>query len=86
MPVTFYERGDLERAKLAGHVTGFKMVEKICTIFLFQIFPHLCKKTPEDKLVDRTFTKLMGKFFLEIILSSKYSRKCDRFSIVIVNM
>ena len=53
--------------------------------FLFQIFPHLCKK-PQDKWVDQTFPKPKGKFFVEIILSSKYSWKRNRFSTVIVNM
>ena len=52
--------------------------------FLFQIFPHLFKK-PKNKWVDRTSTKPKGKFFMEFTLSSKYSKKCNRFSIVIVN-
>ena len=52
--------------------------------FLFQIFPHLFK-IPKNKWVDRTSTKPKGKFFMEFTLSSKYSRKCNRFSIVIVN-
>ena len=52
--------------------------------FLFQIFPHLFKK-PKNKWVDRTSTKPKGKFFIEFTLSSKYWRKCNRFSIVIIN-
>ena len=39
-----------------------------------------------DLWVDWTFPKPKGKFFAEIILSSKYSWKRNRFSIVIVNM
>ena len=53
--------------------------------FLFQIFPHLCKEA-QDEWVDWTFPKPKGKFFVEIILSSKYSWRCNRFSFVIVNM
>ena len=52
--------------------------------FLFQIFPHLFKK-PKDKWVDCTFTKPKGKSFMEFALSLKYSRKCNRFSNVIMN-
>ena len=66
--------------------TRFKMALRrtFARSFLFQIFPHLFKK-PKDKWVDRTFTKPKGKSFMEFALSSKYSRKCNRFSIGIVN-
>ena len=47
---------------------------------------HICAKKPQDKWVDQTFPKPNGKFFVEIILSSKYSWKRNRFSIVIVSM
>ena len=47
---------------------------------------HICAKKPQDKWVDRTFPKPKGKFFVENILSSKYSWKRNRFAIVIVNM
>ena len=33
MPVVFYEQGDVERTRLAGHMTRFKMAEDFCTIF-----------------------------------------------------
>ena len=47
---------------------------------------HICAKKPQDKWVDRTLLKSKEKFFMEIILSSKYSWKHNRFSIVIVNI
>ena len=47
---------------------------------------HICAKKPQDKWVDQTFPKPKGKFFVEIILSLKYSWKRNRFPIVIVNM
>ena len=47
---------------------------------------HICAKKPQDIWVDRTFSKSKGKFFMEIILLSKYSWKRNRFSIVIVNI
>ena len=48
---------------------------------------HICAiKKPQDKWVDRTFPKPKEKFFVEIILSSKYLWKRNKFSIVIVNM
>ena len=83
-PVTVYERGDLERTRVAGHVARLKM-ETIRTIFSHSNL----KSKPEDKLVVGTFTSLAkhnGKFFMEIILSSKILRKCNRFSIVILNL
>ena len=47
---------------------------------------HTCAKKLQDKWVDRTFPKSKGKFFVEIILSSKYLWKRNKFSIVIVSM
>ena len=47
---------------------------------------HICAKKPQDKWLDRTFPKPNGKFFMEIIFSSKCSWKRNRFSIVIMNM
>ena len=47
---------------------------------------HIYAKKPQDKWVDWTFSKPKGKFFMEIILSSKYLWKHNRFSILIVNM
>ena len=35
--------------------------------------------------MDHTFTKPKGKFFMEFTLSSIYLRKCNRYSIMIVN-
>ena len=75
-PVTVYERGDLERTRVAGHVARLKM-ENIRTIFSHSNLSVFVQK-PEDKLVDRTFTSLA--------LSSKILRKCNRFSIVILNL
>ena len=66
-PVTFYEQGDLAMWQDSSWQRIF------ARSFLFNIFLHLCKK-PKHKWVDGTFT--------EIILSLKYSRKCNRFSIV----
>ena len=41
---------------------------------------HICAKKPQELWVDRTFPKSKGKFFMEIILSSKYSWKRNRFN------
>ena len=92
MPVTFlWTRSTGTR--LSGHVTRFKMEKKrfkmalqriFAQSFPFQIFPHLFTKL-KNKWVDHTFTKPKGKFFMEFTLSSKYSRKCNRFSIMIIN-
>ena len=85
--VAFYERGDLARTRLLGHVTRFKMAENICTIFSHSnLSVFVQKKKKEDKWVHRTFTKHKRKFFMEVVLSSKISRKCNIFSIVIVNL
>ena len=53
-------------------------------LFSFKSF-CICSKNQKNKWVDRTSTKPKGKFFIEFTLSSKYWRKCNRFSIVIVN-
>ena len=83
MPVTFlWTRSPGTR--LAGHMNKIQDGAAKNISFLFQIFPHLFKK-PQDKWVDRTFTKPKGKSFMEFALSSKYSRKCNRFSIMIIN-
>ena len=68
------------------HVIRFKMAlqRRFAWSFLFQIFPRLFKK-PKNKWVDHTSSKPKGKFFMEFTLSSKYSRKCNRFSTMIVN-
>ena len=49
---------------------------------------HWCKKTEDTcNWLDWTFTKHKGKCFIEtILLSWKFSRKCNRFSIMIVNL
>ena len=48
--------------------------EYLHDLFSSRLF-HICAKKPQDKCVhvDRTFPKPKGKFFMEIILSSKYS-------------
>ena len=86
-PITFLERGNLDRTRhLLATWQDSRWRIIFARSFLFQIFQHLCKKIPQDKWVDRTFPKPKGKFFMEIILSLKYSWKRNRFSIVIVNM
>ena len=61
------------------------MAENICMIlFSFKSF-CICSKKTKDKWVDHTFTKPKGKFFMEFTLSSIDLRKCNRYSIMIVN-
>ena len=86
-PVTFLWTSS-PGTRLAGHMTWFNLMEWqriFARSFLFQIFPHLFKK-PKDMWVDRTLTKPKGKIFMEFTLSSKYSRKCKIFSIMILNL
>ena len=81
-----FERGDLERTKhLLAMWQDSRWQRIFAQSFLFQIF-HICAKKPQDKWVDLTFPKPKGRFFVEIIFSSKYSWKRNRFSIVILNM
>ena len=68
---------------LAGHMT--RWWRDLHDLFSSKSF-HICAKKPQDIWVDRTFSKSKGKSFMEIILSSKYSWKRNRFSIVIVNI
>ena len=70
---------------LAGHVTRFKMAEDICTIFSLPSLSTFVQRSHKIIWIDRTFSKSKGKFFMKIILSSKYSWKRNRFSIMIVN-
>ena len=79
---SFWKRRPGTSKTLAGHVTRFKMAEDVARSFLFQVFPHLCKEA--TGYMSRSKSK--GKSFMEIILSSKYSWKRNRFSIVIVNI
>ena len=76
MPVTFFERGDLERARhLLATWQDSRWWRIFARSFLFQVFPHFCAKKPQDIWVDRTFSKSKGKFFMGINLSLKYSWK-----------
>ena len=87
MPITFFEGEDLERARhLLATWQDSRWRRIFAWSFLFQVFPHLCKEATRYIWVDWTFSKSKGKFFMEIILSSKYSWKRNRFSIVIVNI
>ena len=87
MPITFFERGDLEQARhsLRRCVKIQDDGGYLHNLFSSKSF-HICAKKPEDIWVDRTIPKSKGKLFMEIILSLKYSWKCNRFSIVIVNI
>ena len=81
-PITFFEWGDLERAR-----HWLRPRDKIfARSFSSKPFHTFCAKKPQDIWVDRTFSMSKEKFFMEIILSLKYSWKCNRFSIVIVNI
>ena len=89
-PGTFFERGDLERTR---HSLATWQDSRWRRIFArsFKLFSsksfHICAKKPQDICqVDRTFSESKGKFFMEVVLSSKYSWKRNRFSIVIVNI
>ena len=83
-PRTFFEQGDLERTRHSLAMWQNSWWWRIfARSFLFQV---IYAKNPQDIWVDRTFSKSKGKFFMEIILSSKYSCKHNRFSIVIVNI
>ena len=90
MPITFFELGDLERAR---HSLATWQDSRWRRIFAWYFFSSksfhiiLCEEaTRYMSTVDRTFSKSKGKLFMEIILSSKYSWKRNRFSIVIVNI
>ena len=68
-PLTFYERRDLERTRLACYVTRFKMDENISArSFLFQIFPNLMNGSNFDKAERKT---LHGKYFVIEILKKR---------------
>ena len=67
-------------------MTRFKVAENICMIFSLPDLSTFVQRSHMIKWVDWTFPKPKGKFFMEIILSLKYSWKHNRFSIVIVNM
>ena len=83
---TFFERGDLERTRhLLATWQDSRWRRKFARSFSSKSF-HICAKKPQDIWVDRTFSKSKGKFLMEIVLLSKYSWKCNRFSIVIVNI
>ena len=90
MPITFFEQGDLERTRhmlATWHDLRWQRILKFCAIFsLPNLSTLFCAKKPQDKWVDWTFPKPKGRFFVEIILSSKYSWKRNKLSIVIVNM
>ena len=89
MPLTVFERGDLEWTT-CRHLLATWQDSRWRRIFAHDLFSsksfHICAKKPQDKWVDWTFPKPEEKFFIEIILSSKYSWKCKRFSFVIMNM
>ena len=87
-PITFFEQGDLERARhsLRPHDKIQDGGGYLHNLFSSKSFHTFCAKKPQDIWVDRTFSKSKGKFFMEIILLLKYSWKCNRFSIVIVNI
>ena len=59
------------------------MAEDIGTIFSLPSLSTFVQRSHKIYIwVDQTFSKSKGKFFMEIILSSKYSWKRNRFSIV----
>ena len=71
-PITFFERGDLERARHSLATWQDSRWRKILhDLFSSKSF-HICAKKPQDIWVDRTFSKSKGKSFMEISLSSKY--------------
>ena len=84
--ITFFEWGDLERTRHSLATWQDSRWRRIFDdLFSCKSF-HICAKKPQDIWVDRTFSKSKGKFFMEIVLLSKYSWKRNRFSIVIVNI
>ena len=85
-PITFFVQGDLEQARHSLATWQDSRWRRIFAwSFLYQVFPHLCEEA--IRYMSRSnFTKSKGKFFMELILSSKYSWKRNRFSVVIVNI
>ena len=81
-----FERGDLERTRHLLATWQDSRWRRIFARFFSSRSFHICAKKPQGKWVDRTFPEPKGKFFVEIILSSKYSWKRNRFSIMFVNM
>ena len=81
----FYERGVLELDLLPRDKIQDGTVKKICTIFSLSNLSAFVQKTKKNKWADHTSTTPKRKFFMEFTLSSKYLRKCNRFSIVIIN-
>ena len=57
--------------------------EDLFDLFSFKYF-CICSKNQNISESDHTSTKPKGKFSMEFTFSSKHSRKCNRFSIVIV--
>ena len=82
-PIPFFER-DLERARHSRAMWQDSRWRRIFAwSFLFQVFPHLCKEADVSR---SNFFKVWRKILHGNYLSSKYSWKRNRFSIVIVNI
>ena len=79
-PVTFMIEGTWKRTWPRDKIQdGWQYLHDL---FSFKSF-CICARKPEDKWVDRNFTKPKRKFFMWILFSS---RECNRFSIVIVDL
>ena len=78
-----YDWGDLETNLVTWQDSRWLTI--LARSFLIQIFLHLCKKNPKDNEWMEILQTLKNNFSCNFF-SSRYLRKCNRFSIVIVDL